>query len=266
MKNLGDKTDPDWLDWGFDRINANLHTAPGDFVVFGADSSVGKTAFAVQSAYAMAKAGKRVAIYSAETDERILTRRLIAQQVGVTIPAQQIKLVGKSQIPKVQELIRESLPLVLDIVDASDMSLESIRAHCIAGRYDVIWVDYIQLLDAPGKSSVEEVRAISKYFRKMSRALGVTVIGLSQLTVPDDAPRNWKPTKESLRESRQLKNDADAILLMYLSDRKVPSGSRRLDIVKQKEGQLGGLVLDFDGPKMRFRLQPKQEAGNAGEA
>ena len=254
-----DNTDPDWLDWGFERINKNLHTAPGDFVVFGADSSVGKTAFAVQSAYAMAKAGKRVAIYSAETDERILTRRLVAQQADVSIPAQQSKQLDSRQIPKVQALIRESLPLVLDIIDASDMTLESIRAHCIAGHYDVIWVDYIQLLDGPGKNSVEEVRAISKYLRKMSRALGVTIIGLSQLTVPEDAPRDWKPTKESLRESRQLKNDADAILLMYLSDRKVPSGSRRLDIVKQKEGQLGGLVLDFDGSKMRFRLQPARQ-------
>lgn len=248
-----------WLDWGFDRLNANLHVAPGDFVVFGADSSVGKTAFAVQAAYAMAKSGKRVAIFSAETDERILTRRLMAQQAGMSLPSQQLRMIGKSQQPAVLSTIRESSPLVLDIVDASDMTLDGIRAHCVAGGYEVIWIDYLQLLDGPGNTATEQVRAISKYFRRMSRALNVTVIGLSQLTVPEDAPKNWRPTKESLRESRQLKNDADQILLMYLVDRKVPSGARRLDIVKQKEGTLGRMIFDFKGSTMSFKLRPKTD-------
>lgn len=249
--------EPDWLDWGFDRLNSNLHVAPGDFVVFGADSSVGKTAFAVQSGYAMAKAGKRVALFSAETSDAILIRRLVAQQAGITIPQQQNKLLGESQKPKMQQLLRESSGVVLDIVDCSDLTLDGIRALTVAGHYDVIWIDYIQLLDGPGQSSVEQVRNISRYFRRMSRALGVVIIGLSQLTVPDTAPKDWKPTKESLRESRQLKNDADQILLMYLVNRKVPSGARRLDITKQKEGTLGSLIFDFNGAKMLFKLRPK---------
>ena len=248
----------DWLDWGFERINNNLHVSPGDFVVFGADSSVGKTAFAVQAAYAMAKSGKRVGFFSAETSDRILIRRLVAQQAGISLPAQQHKLIGESQKAELFRFIREASGGVnLDIVDCSDLDLDGIRAFTVAEHYDVIWVDYIQLLDGPGNTPVDQVRNISRYFRRMSRALSVVIIGLSQLTVPDSAPKDWRPTKESLRESRQLKNDADQILLMYLINRKIPSGARRLDIVKQKEGTLGSLILDFDGAKMRFKVRPK---------
>lgn len=252
MEEMGADAPTQYLTWGLPKLDGAIHVGAGDFVVLGADSSVGKTALAIQLAYNMAATGKRVALYSLETSERTLMRRLIAQQAQVCIRAQQDREIDTETWKRAYAWAKTAHQIPLDLVDAADMDLPDIRADIVAHRYEVVWIDYIQLMDAPGRTSVEEVRYISKYLHKMARALGVTVIGLSQITVPDGAADDWQPTKDSLRESRQLKNDADVILLLSLCLRSVPSGNRRLTIAKNKEGTLGKFVLKFDGAYMRF--------------
>ena len=257
---MSESAAPQYLFWGLPKLDGAIHVGAGDFVVLGADSSVGKTALAVQLAYNMASTGKRVALYSLETGERTLMRRIVAQRAKIRLRQQQDREIDADAWTRMGEWAKTAHEIPLDLVDASDMSLPDIRADIVAHRYEVVWIDYIQLMDAPGRTSVEEVRYISKYLHKMARALGVTVIGLSQITVPDGAADDWQPTKDSLRESRQLKNDADVILLLSLCKRSVPSGARRLTIAKNKEGTLGKFVLTFDGATMTFAPSEQADA------
>lgn len=247
-----DSTPPDCLQWGLSKLQQNVMAGPGDFVVLGADSSVGKTALAVQMAYSFAQAGKRVGFFSVETSTRRLSGRLVAQLGGVKLADQQARPLSDRNIKAALGVVRMVHGIPLDWINASAMSLDEIRAATICYGYDVVIVDYLQLLDAPGRNSSEEVRAISKFMHKMAIQLNVTVLGLSQLTVPDGAGDNWRPTFDDLRESRQLKLDAEIILLLYLASRKQKSGNRWLEIAKNKEGKLGRFPLKFDGPTMVF--------------
>ena len=62
------------------------------------------------------------------------------------------------------------------------------------------------------------------------------------------------PTLASLRESGQIEQDADAILLLYLEDPSKPNESRRvLKLAKNKDGERGRIYLTFDGAYQRFR-------------
>ena len=84
----------------------------------------------------------------------------------------------------------------------------------------------------------------------MAQTLGVTVIGLSQVTPPDKSGQKHL-TMDDLRESRQLKHDADVILIMELCD-EFPNG-RSLAIAKNKDGKRNrGMKLDFDPEHMTF--------------
>jgi hypothetical protein len=90
---------------------------------------------------------------------------------------------------------------------------------------------------------------------RMAQTLGVTVIGLSQVTPPDKTGKK-NLTMDDLRESRQLKHDADVILIMELCDDEFPNG-RSLTIAKNKDGKRNrGMKLDFDPEHMSFRYRP----------
>ena len=100
---------------------------------------------------------------------------------------------------------------------------------------------------------------------RMAQTLGVTVIGLSQVTPPDKTGKK-NLTMDDLRESRQLKHDADVILILEPCD-EFPNG-RTLTIAKNKDGRRNrGMKLDFDPEHMTFSYhkrvgtsQPSDEA------
>ena len=83
----------------------------------------------------------------------------------------------------------------------------------------------------------------------MAQSLGVTVLALAQLSRTDEerAPRN-----SDLRESGQIEQDADVIMMLQLEKRARPSGPRKLYITKNKEGRLSQMLLTFDGKYQRF--------------
>lgn len=241
-----------WIDWGFFDLNSILRVGRGKFVVLAADSSVGKTALALQLAWNIARR-QRVGFYSLETDTDTLGDRAVAQRVGIDLAKLQRRTVTKDQWRQWLEVNKLSAKVDLELVPASRLSLAQLRAHILARRHQIAVIDYIQMLDAPGRDAAEKIRAVSLSLHRLAQESGVTIIGLSQLTVPPDAPNKWVPRLESLRESRQLKNDADVVLMLYLHERNRRAGGRWLSVSKNKEGGLGKIYLAYDGPHMFFR-------------
>ena len=142
-----------------------------------------------------------------------------------------------------------AVPLLL--YDAAGCSVEDLRAAAAADRLDVLYVDYVQLLSAPGRERWEIVTAISMGLHTMAQQLGVTVVGLSQITSQDKKSRT-KPDKDDLRESKQLKQDADLILMMALADPEDSESLRWLRVAKNKDGPLLSVCLRFDPEHMDF--------------
>ena len=83
----------------------------------------------------------------------------------------------------------------------------------------------------------------------MAQSLGVTVVALSQLSRSDD---DHTPRNSDLRESGQLEQDADIILMLKLEKQSDPKGARKAFVTKNKEGELFMMFLDFDGKHQLF--------------
>ena len=119
-------------------------------------------------------------------------------------------------------------------------------------KFEVIFVDYVQLIDAPGQERWDIVTGISMSLHRMAQQLGVTVVGLSQIT-PAQKGGKQAPTKDDLRESRQLKQDADVIMILSPSTEEGdPPNTRILDVAKNKDGQCGSVKLRFEPQHMTF--------------
>lgn len=250
-----DKTPPDYLRFGIEQLDKLLNVSAGKFVILAADSSVGKTALALQFAYHIAETGKKVGFFSLETDADTLTDRILAesQTAGVKLPKTKAKTLTDSDWINVSAMGDRPAAQRLNILNKF-RTVEQIRGRTIMRGFDVIFIDYVQLLDGPGRERWDIVTNISISLHRMAQELGVTVIGLSQITPPSKDSKK-APSKDDLRESRQLKHDADVILIMSIS----PEGSgvfRELQIAKNKDGPLGRMLLDFDPERMTFSYRP----------
>lgn len=252
----------DYLDWGIEELNRNVKISHGRFVILGAQSSVGKTALALQLAYNIGKSGKRVGFFSYETSLEDAEDRVFANTAGVDLARSKTKSLNYLDI---EQLIREgdyADKINLTVEDSGSWTIDELRAITLAKRYEVIFIDYVQII--PGDSRKprwEVVTENSMALHRMAQNLGVTVIALSQVTAPekDSKGRRRALTKEDLREAQQLGNDAEAVLLMDLTILGNYDSERELRIDKNKDGGRGKIYLKFDPAHMRFTPCEKPE-------
>ena len=130
------------------------------------------------------------------------------------------------------------------------MTVMDIRATALYRRHEIIIIDYLQLIQSTGSSRYEQVTNISLGLHTMAQSMGVTVVALSQLARA--GRESGSPTMASLRESGQIEQDADLILLLYLEDQDKMHGPRIMRIAKNKEGTCPSIKLDFDGKRQIF--------------
>ena len=266
LDRMNDQTPPDYLSFGIKQLDRLLHVGRGKFLILGADSSAGKTALALQFAYHFAVCGKKVCFFSLETDNDTLTDRLMAevQVASINLPRTKLKALTSADYQRAVDAGQKSARVPLWFNDSCE-TVDEIRTWTVQQGFEVIVVDYLQLLSAAGEKRWDIVTNISMQLHRMAQRLGVTVLALSQVT-PRETPRdkNAKLTMDDLRESRQLKHDADVIMLLERTDEF--QNGRSLTIAKNKDGKRNqGMKLAFDPEHMTFsyfkRVQPSTAAG-----
>lgn len=244
------------LQWGFSALDERLHIRGGDMVVIGGYASAGKTAFSLQLAFHMAKK-QRVGFFSYETSVDKLHDRVVACQALTSY-----QKIASDKLEKLdfEQIYRQRGHLTgpsLEFLEASGMTVAAIGSYAMARHYDVIAVDYLQKIPAAGRGrrldEFERVSQVSNDLQQLARRTGKTVIALSQLSRPGRDKEDKAPSMSSLRQSGQIEQDADVVLLLYKEYPKEIYSRRCLDIAKNKDGVAGeGILLNFDGDNQRF--------------
>lgn len=254
------RTKATYLPWGFHELDSRMYIGPGKFVIIGGYPSHGKTALALSAAYTMSEK-YRVGFFSLETDDGTLMDRLVARTA--LIPMQRIKQseLTEEDYKTVADLSGDIVKRRLEFILAAGMTVSDIFATAQSRRYDVIYVDYIQLIRGDrSRGRVEEITGISIDLHTMAQATGITVVGLSQLSRPEKGGKTQRaPRMSDLRESGQLEQDADAIMMIYREQADVAASRRVLSIEKNKEGEVGMVYLNFDGATQTFRRSLYQQ-------
>lgn len=247
---------PSFLRWPFSGFGDHLRVKPGRFILIGAEPSVGKTAFSLQCAWHWAKAQK-VGFFSLETDKETLTERLLSHLMQLPLSSIMERKLTDAELQRLCGAMGEISQSRLEFVPASGMTTADIRAKIQECGYEIVVIDYLQLLRARGGSRYEQVTNISLDLHTIAQSLGVTVVALSQLSrsADDHTPRN-----SDLRESGQLEQDADVIMMMKLDKQTEPTGPRKLFVTKNKEGELFMAQLNFVG-----KFQTFSKASRTGE-
>jgi len=220
-----------------------LHLARGNYFLIGGRPSAGKTALSLQIAANMAQAGHCVCYFSLETDEKTLTERLIANRLYAPLHAVKNKTVSMNDLDRLADCKKYKLY----IRSAAGQGVAWIKAQTLRMKADVIFIDYLQLLRQAGaKDRYTAVTQLSMDLHELAQTTGVLVIALAQLS---RNAAHAEPTNADLRESGQLEQDADAILLLSADGEEYYSA-----ISKNKEGEIGYPYLDFDTKTQRFTV------------
>ena len=237
-----------YLSWPIQELESELHVGAGKFIILGAEPSVGKTAFALQCAWHWA-ASRKVGFFSFETDPKTLFDRLISGFTGISMESIKTNRISRKEWDIIAQATQEVTQRKLDLISAAGMTVSDIRAKIMEAGYKVVIVDYLQIVSSKGSSRYEQVTNISIELHTMAQSLGVTVLALAQLSRSEG---DRQPKNSDLRESGQIEQDADMILMLQLAKQSCPEGPRNLFVTKNKEGRLFQMLLTFDGRHQCF--------------
>jgi replicative DNA helicase len=216
---------------------------PGELIIVGARPSVGKTAFALNLLYNVAKKGKPVIFFSLEMSAESIGMRLLSRASDLSSKeiesmsyrensvASQILIdpIGEDDAANAYKLQRGfneliSLPIYIDDNPGSkmlDIAAKCRKQYNSIGDVGLIVIDYIGLItaDSHSDSRQQEVAEISRQLKQMARELNVPVIALSQLS-RDSAKRgqDHTPQMSDIRDSGAIEQDADMIFMLYRKD------------------------------------------------
>lgn len=255
---------PDYLPWRFSKLNDYLRTVRGDLVILGGHPSDGKTTLALALAREQART-KRVGFFSFETDCGKLTDAMVCAAAQIGLAKIQLNALNANDWDTLAAISADFAGRNLEIIEAAGMTAADIRLYSQARHYDVIYIDYLQLIKAAGRSEYAQqdfirVSANSLALKQFGRQGGPTIVALSQLSRPKPG-NNGKippPSMSSLRSSGQIEQDADAILLMFRENQKQINSDRIITVAKNKTGIAGdSFVLKFEGSLQTFSESAK---------
>lgn len=239
VRKLNEK--PKYIPSGIPVLDKHLHLSPGNLFIIGGRPSAGKTALSLQMACEQARRGFRVCYFSLETDPDTLTARIISNRLAVPLTDVKSKTVPQSDLDSLADLHK----LLLFIRSASGKGTGWIKAQAQRMKAQVIFIDYLQLLAASkAKDRYQQITSISIGLHELAQTTGILVVALAQL---NRNAAHASPSTADLKESGQLEQDADAILL--LSD---DGEEYQAILAKNKEGRVGEIPLTFDKPRQRF--------------
>ena len=249
IRKLDDK--PEYISTGLRVLDNNLHLVPGNFVVIGGRPSAGKTALSLQLACEIAKNGRKVAYFSLETDPDTLYARIIANQLGVPLHTVKNKTVSINELDRLADI--KKYPLF--VRSAAGKSVGWIRTQSIRMQAKVVFIDYLQLIHQAGaKDRYSAVTEISMALHEFAQSTGTLVVALAQLN-RETARAGIPPTAADLRESGQIEQDADAIILLAqkVKTQKRPEEHYHFALEKNKEGNVGSLDITFQMETQQFK-------------
>ena len=237
-----------YLSWPVSELNDRLYAEAGDFILIGGRPSAGKSAWSLQCAEHWAKT-MRVGFFSLETSPEKLFDRQMASKAGLSMDDIKRNNISQEQWDQVWKMHKDIIGLPMEIIPAAGMTPADIRSVTMMRRYQLIIIDYVQLIQSGGSNRTEQVTNISLALHRMAQDMQVTVVALSQLKRKTD---DSAPDSSDLRESGQLEQDADIIMQLQLEKKDHPEGNRFLYITKNKEGTTPRILLAFDGKHQQF--------------
>lgn len=201
---------------------------PGNFIVLAGFSGGGKTALAAGIATSMARVGN-VLLASLEMSKDEILERAIPWASDIEIKRVRSRTLTPEEKARAREEILRRGLYITEAESVYEIE-QAARSLKVSKGLDAVIIDYLQLLTTPNSkresNRAQEVAAISRHCKLMARRLDCVVYALSQLN--NDASREGIPKIHQLKESGGIRQDADAVFMVYHPNKEEHDGAKNL--------------------------------------
>ena len=232
----------------------------GRLYVLGARPAVGKSALALSAAISSCVDGT-VLICSYEMQASEIMGRIMSHLSGVSSQNIAHRLLTAQEHEQLTQYYIQASEMPIRFLKGST-SVDGVKAEALRlkkkDNLKLIIIDYLQLMSSGRKAENRriEVGQISRALKALSMELDVPVLALSQLNRVSEG--NKAPTMSEMRESGDIEQDADVIVLMYKprdddDDEDLGYKVVRLLVEKNRQGASQTKIdTAFVGANMRF--------------
>ena len=228
----------------------------GQLIVVGARPSTGKSAFLAQIAAHAVKRGQHVTVFSFEMGGAEILLRTLCEEARVD--GHKLRH-GRLMQGEREAIVRavDSLSGGLRICDQPPATVAAIRTACrkakAEGRLGLVCIDYLQLLEVPGRreNRVQEIAEISRGLKLLAAELELPVLVAAQLNRLPETERR-RPVLSDLRDSGSIEQDADVVIMLHRVLEPGRESEAEVYVRKQRNGPIGAVMLRFYGPSFRF--------------
>jgi replicative DNA helicase len=191
-----------------------------DLVIVAGAASMGKTSFMLKLLQNLVNNDKSISIFSLEMSNNQLLTRLLAMETEINIRKIRYNDLDGIDWGKINRVIdiykKKNFILDSETVELQDI-LNKLRKQKIKNNIDVVFIDYLQLIrDSKSRGNREqEVAKIARSLKNIAKELNIVVVALSQLSRAVSNRDDKRPMLSDLRESGEIEQAADTVMLMY---------------------------------------------------
>ncbi|MGE5488779.1 MAG: replicative DNA helicase [bacterium] len=255
----------------FDELTGGMRA--GELIIIAARPAMGKTALALNIAQhiVLAKEPQPVALFSLEMSAESLLTRMICAVARVNQHKFRTGFLNERERRELMSAASRLTAAPLFIDDTASINLMDMHAKLRRLKAErgvgLVVVDYLQLMTGRGRyeNRVQEVSALSRGLKLLSKEIEAPIIALSQLSRAPEMRDDKRPQLSDLRESGSIEQDADLVAFIfrpevYQQNRADLRGQAEVIIAKQRNGPTGIVNLVFIKDYTKFE-NPATDVG-----
>lgn len=235
---------------------------PSQLIVIAARPSVGKTGFALNMLWNIAKQGHETSFFSIETTGKNVLQRLLSTITGIELNRiKNVQDLTPDELTKLTNAIDQILKLGININDDSTTTPQDIRAQAMknSDKTQVIFIDYLQLMSTD--TNIDRrvaVEKISRDLKIIANETGAIIVVLSQLNRGVESRQDKRPMLSDMKESGGIEADASMAMMLYRDDYYEQEDDEtgksivECNIAKNKDGETGVIEFEFYKKTQRF--------------
>jgi replicative DNA helicase len=243
----------------------------GDLVYVAARPGEGKTGYLVTAFRAAIQAMKHPALFSMEMSDMSVGQRLIAQQFNLdTYKIRRGRLDDWESFRQSTEWLNQlEAEHRFHINEKPSVGVNYIHAVCkrlkSRGLLDIVFVDYVQLMNAKGENRHQQISLISRGLKEIALDLNVPVVSAAQLRRDAESKQ---PKLSDLKESGSLEQDADVVIFIWRESEPIQNHdidmTVKMGVAKHRNGPIGNLARDGNS-LIQFRRSSTRFEDSIGE-